>query len=191
MSAPKAGTYVLAGAAFYRTEGDGDDAVRRRYKRGDRVQLSKAEAARLAVPTRLAPAAFVPASDDVQVVPGDDLISSPHPAVNRVSEANQLVAEANTGLNTVTEGGAVLSADQVASEVSAPLVTGAGAGNVVPVGDVSGAAPSPVTDSGAPAKSATLDAWKAHAVKVGAVTEAEAGDMTKPQLQEAVARKAR
>ncbi|GJJ23730.1 hypothetical protein [Mycolicibacterium mageritense] len=98
MSAPKAGTYVLVATAFYRTEGEGDDAVRRRYKRGDEVELSKAEAARLAVATRLAPAAFVKAGEVDNLPPGPDLATAPPATVNRESEANQLQAEANSGL---------------------------------------------------------------------------------------------
>ncbi|QEA10775.1 head-tail connector [Mycobacterium phage Weirdo19] len=162
MSAAKAGTYVLAASAFYRVEGEGDEATRRRYKRGDRVQLSKAEAARLAVPTRLAPAAFVKASDDVEVAPGADLVTSPPLAVNRTSEANQLIAEANSGIDL--GGGAV--------SVPTPADTEPTGGALV---------------DGKPAKSATLDVWREYAVKVGAVTEADSGDLNKAALQQAVA----
>ncbi|MDM2446226.1 hypothetical protein PP556_14525 [Mycobacteroides abscessus] len=165
MSAAKAGTYVLAASAFYRVEGEGDEKVRRRYKRGDKVALSKAEAARLTVGSRLAPASFVKA-DDAEVDPGDDLATAPEGAVNRESEANQLQAEANTGLNT-----------QQGLDESAAIPTTDGAPDGSPTGD------------GRPAKSATVEVWKAYAVQVEAVTEEEAGNLTKAALQEAVARK--
>lgn len=158
MSAAKAGTYVLAASAFYRVEGEGDERVRRRYKRGDKIELSKAEAARLTASSRLAGPSFVKAGTDVE--PGHDLATAPDGAVNRESEANQLQAEANTGLNEST---------------------------VIPTTD--GAPEGPPTGDGPPAKSALLDAWQAYAVKVGAVTEEESGAMTKAALQEAVARK--
>lgn len=165
VSAAKAGTYVLAASAFYRVEGEGDEKVRRRYKRGDKVALSKAEAARLTVGSRLAPASFVKA-DDAEVDPGDDLATAPEGAVNRESEANQLQAEANTGLNT-----------QQGLDESAAIPTTDGAPDGSPTGD------------GRPAKSATVEVWKAYAVQVEAVTEEEAGNLTKAALQEAVARK--
>ena len=185
VSAPTAGTYVLASSVFYRNEGEGDEVVRRRYKRGDKVKLSRTEAKRLAVPSRLAPAAFVKASDDDLVVVGDDLVTSPPLVVNRESEANQIVAEANTGI-TVPAHGPILTPEQLQSEVTTPAVTGAGAGDTVPtpIGSVSTPAP-PTTSEGKPAKSATPEVWKAYAVKVGAVTENS--DLTKAQLQKAVA----
>ncbi|MFN6543558.1 hypothetical protein [Mycolicibacterium nivoides] len=167
MSAAKAGTYVLAASAFYRVEGEGDERVRRRYKRGDKVVLSKAEAARLAVASRLAPAAFVKAGDAEDVEPGDDLATAPEAPVNRESEANQLQAEANTGLNEPPAG----------LDESTAIPTTDGAPDGPPTGD------------GRPAKSATVEVWKAYAVQVEAVTEEEAGNLTKAQLQEAVARK--
>ena len=167
MSAAKAGTYVLAASTFYRVEGEGDERVRRRYKRGDKVVLSKAEAARLSVASRLAPAAFVKASGSVEVQPGDDLATAPDGAVNRESEANQLQAEANTGLNTDPDG--------------------LGEGTTIPTTD--GAPDGPPAGDGRPAKSATVEVWKAYAVQVEAVTEEEAGNLTKAALQEAVARK--
>lgn len=186
MTAPKAGTYVLVANAFYRVEGEGDEATRRRYKRGDRVVLTKAEAARLAVPSRLAPAAFVKADDAPEgLVPGDTLVTAPPVVVNRESQANQLIAEANTGLTTPSPDAGTLTTEQVETAVDAPLVTGAGAGDTVPtpIGDVATPVAAPATADGTPPRSATLDVWRAYAVKVGAVTEAEAGDLTKAQLQ--------
>ncbi len=165
MSAAKAGTYVLAASAFYRVEGEGDERVRRRYKRGDKIELSKAEAARLTASSRLAGPSFVKAGTDVE--PGHDLATAPDGAVNRESEANQLQAEANTGLNTAPDG--------------------LGESTTIPTTD--GAPEGPPTGDGPPAKSALLEAWQAYAVKVGAVTEEESGALTKAALQEAVARK--
>ncbi|WP_319456873.1 MULTISPECIES: hypothetical protein [unclassified Mycobacterium] len=187
MSAPKAGTYVLAAASFYRVEGEGDEAVRRRYKRGDNVELSKAEAARLAVPTRLAPPSFVKAGD---VVPGDDLRNAPPIEVNTTSQANQLVADANNGLNTPSGDG--LTEAQVKSEVTTPPVTGAGVAVPTPeqLGDTGAEPVAPTGENGQPAKSATVEVWRDYAVSVEAVKPDEAGDMTKALLQEAVARKA-
>ncbi|ORA24893.1 hypothetical protein [Mycobacterium aquaticum] len=164
MSAAKAGTYVLVASAFHRIEGDGDDAVRRRYKRGDKVALSKSEAARLAVPTyiggRAVPAPFAKAAD---VPPGDDLAAG-LPVDGPIVTVGDPVVGGGGGAN-LAEGQAI------------PGVNGdAGQASGAELGD------------GRPAKSATLDVWKAYAVKVGAVTEEQAGEMTKSQLQEAVAR---
>ncbi len=163
MTAPKAGTYVLVASAFYRVEGEGDEATRRRYKRGDRVELSKAEAARLAVPTRLAGPTFIPAKDAGEVPAGDDLATAPPVTVNRTSEANQLIAEANTGINIVGTG------------------SGGDGASVTGDGD-----PVPVTVDGKPAKSATAEVWRDYAVKAGAVPAAEADNLNKAQLQKAV-----
>lgn len=177
MSAPKAGTYVLTGAAFYRVEGEGDDAVRRRYKRGDRVELSKAEAVRLAVPQwiggRTVPAEFVLAAKAGDVPTGDDLAAgvplNPQDAVQQLTgidldALNQIVAEVTGG-----EGG---------GDGSQPDPDGNGGGQ------------EPAEDDRQPAQSANLPVWQAYAVKVGAVTEEQAAEMTKAQLKQAVADKA-
>ena len=155
MSETKAGTYVLAASVFYRVE----DGVRRRYKRGEEVELSATEAARLTVAGVRTPAAFVYTSSDegkaAEERGGDDLAAAPEATVNREDQASQLVVEANTA-GALAEGQAVPAAGD---------------------GD------------GPPAKAATVDAWRDYAVKVGAVDEDEAGEMTKAQLQEAVGRK--
>jgi hypothetical protein len=193
VSAPKAGTYVLTSSAFYRVEGEGDEAVRKRYKRGDRVELSKAEAARLAVPTRLAPAAFVSAGQvgDDEVTPGADLATAPAVVVPHPSQVEGIVAEANTGLFT---GEPVTLTEEQAADNEAvadyPAVTGAAP--VVPgsAEDLERqAATAPTAADGKPAKSATIDAWREYAVKVEAVSADEAADLNKAALQEAVARK--
>lgn len=183
MSAPKAGTYVLTGAAFYRVEGEGDDAVRRRYKRGDRVELSKAEAARLAVPQwiggRTVPAEFVLASKAGDVPAGDDLATGTPVVTPEVNDpVAQVVAQLGLGEGE-GGGGADLTGGQGAGDGSQPDPNGSGDGGQ-----------EPADDDRPPAKAANLPVWQAYAVKVGAVTEAEADEMTKAQLQEAVANKA-
>lgn len=197
MTAAKAGTYVLSASAFYRVEGEGDEAVRRRYKRGDRVKLSKAEANRHAVPTPIAPAAFVLASeaddDDAAVLPGDELVTSPPAPAPHPSQADGIIAAANTGLLPATEAG--LTEEQVDSNAAVaqfPPVTGAvpvmpGSADDLARQEASAAA---VTGAdGKPAKSATTEVWRDYAVSVDAVSADEASTLTKAALQEAVARK--
>ncbi len=164
MSAPKAGTYVLTATVFHRSEGEGDEKRRVRYKRGDRVELSKAEAARLAVPVtigkRVVPAAFAPLSQAGDVPPGDDLATgTPVVTTDPVDPVAQALAELGVDENGGSEG----SGDDDGQEA---------------------------TDDRVPARSANLPVWQAYAVKVGAVTEEQAAEMTKAQLKQAVADKA-
>lgn len=187
MSAPKAGSYVLLGAAFHRVEGEGDDAVRRRYKRGDRVELSKAEAARLAVPTvigkREVPAAFALPSKAGDVPAGDDLATGT-PVAEAVQQLtgidldalNQIVVEV-TG-----EGGGGGGADLTGGQ-------GSDGSQPDPAGSDNGGQQGAEAEDRPPARAANLPVWQAYAVKVGAATEAEAAEMTKAALQEAVANK--
>ncbi|MCT7372696.1 hypothetical protein [Mycolicibacterium llatzerense] len=184
MSAPKAGTYVLAATVFHRTEGEGDEKRRVRYKRGDRVELSKAEAARLAVSAtigkRIVPAAFVLASNAGDVPAGDDLATgTPVVTPEGADPVAQVIVELGIG-----EGGGGGGADLTGGQG-----TGGDGSQQGPDGSDNGGQQGTKAEDRPPARAANLPVWQAYAVKVGAATEAEAAEMTKAALQEAVANK--
>lgn len=156
MGSVKGGDYVLTVSVLKRRDENG---VPRRYKRGDTVTLTAEQAAR-----QLACGAVAkPGGGDAKAAeerPGSELASSPTlPEQPDPASASSLgAALANSGLGQVDATGGVLTDEQL---------------NPAP----------PVTGDGVPPKAATVDTWREWAVKTGKLTEAEAADKSKPELQ--------
>lgn len=155
MSTVKGGDYVLTASVFRLR---GDDGVPRRYKRGDTITLTAEQAERLLG----AGAVAKPSAEEAKAAedsPGAVLAAAPPaPAATSTQVSGYAAAAANSGLGDEDASGGVLSAEQRQH-------------------------PALVTDDGTPPKSATVDVWRAWAVDSGKLTEDEADEMNKAQLQ--------
>jgi hypothetical protein len=157
MAGVKGGEYTLT-ASIYRERDE--DGVPRRYKRGDKITLNAEQANRLL----LAGAIAKPSSDAGQAAearPGSDPAIAP-PAVtldaaDPASASTFGALAANSGLGPLDATGGALADDQLEGGSS--------------------------SEDGPPPKSATADRWRSWAVSSGKVTEDEAGELTKSELQ--------
>ena len=160
MTAVKGGDYVLTSSVFKLR--DEETGVPRRYKRGDTVTLTAEQAERLLASGAVAK----PSAEEAKYAeehPGDDLVAGPgDPVADATQVSTYAAAAANSGLGDPEATGGVLSDEQLH--------------------------PAFATDDGVPPKSATVDVWREWAVDAGKVTEAQAAEMTKPELQKLAAK---